>query len=581
MPSSISNPGVLQFKNNHIIKEAKIMSKKVVIIGGVAGGASCAARLRRLDEDAEIIVFERGPYVSFANCGLPYHVGGTIPKRANLLVVTPDLLDQRFRINIRSRQEVLRIDRTTRQVLVKDLESDQTYLESYDYLVLAPGAAPVRPPIPGSELPGVFTIRTIPDTDTIIAWIEERQAREVVVIGAGFIGLEMAENFQQRGLTVSVVEQANQVLPISLDYEMAALAQAELVKQGIALHFGEQVQEIRSGDGQLLVRTGKRTLSAGLVLLAVGLRPETTLARDAGLEIGPTGGIKTDGFLRTSDPKIFAVGDAIEVTNPVNSQPSLIPLAGPANRQGRLAADNICGRQIAYRGTAGTSIIKLFDLAVAATGLNARQLQRAGIEYRSVIVHPLTRAGYYPGGSQISLKLLFSPVDGRILGAQAIGREGADKRIDVLTTALQASQTVYDLEQLELAYAPPFSSARDPINQLGMAASNIVRGDVSVVAWDELDFLLNKGSFLLDVRTPSEVQAGTIEGAVHIPVDSLRDRLGEIPSGHPLVVYCASGLRSYIACRILKAHGWHEVYNLSGGWRTYHAATGARSQLCL
>ncbi len=555
------------------------MGKKVVIVGGVAGGASCAARLRRLDEEAEIIVFERGSYVSFANCGLPYHVGGAIPKRANLLVVTPELLRQRFRIDIRARQEVVRIDRANQQVQVTDLESGITYPEGYDYLVLAPGAAPLHPPITGITLPGVFTLRTIPDTDAIINWIEERQARRAVVIGAGYIGLEVAENFKRRGLSVSVVERANQVLPTSLDYEMAALVQAYLKQQGIGLYFGEQVQEIHEDAGLLLVRTGQRELTAGLVLVAVGLRPETGLAIEAGLELGPTGGIRTDSFLRTSDPKIYAVGDAIEVTNAVSGRPALIPLAGPANRQGRLVADNICGHQVVYRGTVGTAIIKLFDLAVATTGLNTHQLQNAEIDYRSIIVHPLARAGYYPGGSQISLKLLFSSSDGRILGAQAIGQEGADKRIDVLATALQAGLTAYDLEQLELAYAPPFSSARDPVNLLGMAASNIMRGDVDAVGWDELDSLLKNGAFLLDVRTPSEVEAGIIPGSAHIPVDELRRRLGEIPAGRRLVVHCATGLRSYIACRILKAHGWNEVYNLSGGWRTYRTATAERSKL--
>ncbi len=539
------------------------MGKKVLIVGGVAGGASCAARLRRLDEEAEIVVFERGPYVSFANCGLPYHVGGAIPKRANLLVATPDLLRQRFRIDIRSRQEVARIDRTGQQVQVTDLDSGRTYQESYDYLVLAPGAAPLRPPIPGAELPGVFTLRTIPDTDTIIAWIEERQARDAVVIGAGFIGLEMAENFKQRGLAVSVVELADQVLPVSLDYEMAALVQTYLHQQEIGLYFGEQVQEIREHARRLVVRTGQRELPAGLVLMAVGLRPETGLAREAGLELGPTGGIKTDAFLRTSDPRIYAVGDAIEVVNPVSTAPSLIPLAGPANRQGRLAADNICGREIAYRGTVGASIIKLFDLAAAAVGLNARQLQKLNIDYRSVIVHPLARAGYYPGGSQVSLKLLFSPSDGHLLGAQAVGREGVDKRVDVLATALQAGMTVYDLERLELAYAPPFSSARDPVNLLGMAAANVMRGDVATVEWDQVEALQNEGALVLDVRTPDEVKVGAIKGALHIPVDELRRRMGEVEAGltpgRKVVVYCATGLRSYIACRILKAHAWNEM----------------------
>ena len=559
------------------------MSKKVVIVGGVAGGASCAARLRRLDEETEIVVFERGPYVSFANCGLPYHVGGAIPKRANLLVVTPHLLRQRFRIDIRARQEVARIDRAGQQVQVTDLESGRIYLENYEYLVLAPGAAPLRPSIPGGELPGVFSLRTITDTDTIIAWIVERQAREAVVIGAGYIGLEMADNFKQRGLTVSVVERADQVLPVSLDYEMAALVHVYLRKQEIGLHFGEQVQEIREDAGRLLVRAGQHELPADLVLVAVGLRPETGLAKEAGLELGPTGGIRTDAFLRTSDPPQYAVGDAIEVVNPVSGAPALIPLAGPANRQGRLAADNICGREISYRGTVGASIIKLFDLAAATGGLGTRQLGDLKIEYRSVIIHPLARAGYYPGGSQVSLKLLFSPSDGHILGAQAIGQEGVDKRIDVLATALQAGMTVYDLERLELAYAPQFSSARDPVNLLGMTAANIMRGDVAAVDWDQVEALQHDGALVLDVRTPDEVKAGAIPDALHIPVDDLRQRMSELEavltSGRKLVVHCASGLRSYIACRILKSRGYDNVYNLSGGWRTYRTATAERSRL--
>ncbi len=555
------------------------MSKKILIIGGVAGGASCAARLRRLDEEAEIILFERGPYVSFANCGLPYHVGSVIPKRANLLVVTPDLLRQRFRIDIRTLQEVVQIDRASREVRVNDLGTGRTYTEGYDYLVIATGAAPVQPPFPGGDLPGVFTLRTIPDTDSIISWIDERQIKDAVIIGAGYIGLEMADNLQQRGLAVSVVELQDQVLAGTMDYEMAAIVQGYLRQQGVELCLGDRVQEIRQAGDRLLIRTDRRNLPAGLVLVSTGLRPETALARASGLELGPTGGIRTDSFLHTSDPLIYAVGDVIEVTNPVSKSPALIPLAGPANRQGRLAADNICGRQLPYRGTVGTSIIKLFSLAAAATGLNARQLQERRIPYRSIIVHPLARASYYPGGSQISLKLLFSPDDGRILGTQVIGQEGVDKRIDVLATALQAGQTVYDLEQLELAYAPPFSSARDPVNILGMAAANIMRGDVAAVGWEDVESLMKDGALLLDVRTPSEVEAGIIAGSTHIPVDELRQRLGEIPAGRRLVVHCASGLRSYIACRILKAHGWNEVYNLSGGYRTYRTAVAERSRL--
>lgn len=559
------------------------MGKKVCIIGGVAGGASCAARLRRLDEEAEIVVFERGPYVSFANCGLPYHVGGVIPARANLLVATPELLRQRFRIDIRALQEVVQIDRAHQQVQVSDLETGHTYLENYDYLVIATGAAPMRPPFPGIDLSGVFTLRTIPDTDAIVAWIEKRQVRAAVIIGAGYIGLEMADNLRMRGLEVSVVERLEQLLPATLDYEMAALVQDYVRRQEIELYLQEQVREIREEGDQLLVCTDHRTLAAGLVLVATGLRPETVLAQNAGLELGPTGGIKTDSFLRTSDPQIYAVGDAIEVTNAISGLPALIPLAGPANRQGRLAADNICNREAPYRGTAGSSIIKLFNLAVASTGLNSQQLEQQRMEFRGVIVHPLARAGYYPGGSQISLKLLYRPSDGHILGAQAVGQEGADKRIDVLTTALQAGMTVYDLERLELAYAPPFSSARDPVNILGMVASNNMRGDVATVEWDQVKSLQDDGALILDVRTPDEVKVGIIPGALKIPVDELRQRIGELENeltyGRKVVIYCASGLRSYIAGRILKGHGYGEVYNLSGGYRTYGNAVAERSKL--
>lgn len=552
------------------------MGRKVCIVGGVAGGASCATRLRRLDEGAEIILFERGDYVSFANCGLPYHIGGVIPKREALLVATPTLLKQRFRIDLRIGHEVVRIDRDRKEIEVKDLTSGRTYREKYDALVLSPGAEPVKPAFPGADLPGVFTLRTIPDMDAIIRWIDERKARQAVVIGGGYIGLETAENLRHRGLEVSIVEQMNQVMA-TLDCEMAALVQAHLREKGVGLYLGEQVRSIGQKEGRLVVQTAGRELPADLVLVAVGVRPDTRLASEAGLELGPTGGIRVDEYLRTSDPDIYAVGDAIEVTHFVSGTPVVVPLAGPANRQGRLVADNICGRGIAYRNTQGTSVFKVFDLTAGSTGLNERVLARHRRPFQRVIVHPFSHATYYPGATQMSIKLLFDPADGKILGAQAVGREGVDKRIDVLATALRAGMTVFDLEHLELAYAPPYSSAKDPVNIAGFAASNILRGDVEVAAWDEVPPLQQEGALVLDVRTAAEVGQGMIPGAVHIPLDNLRERLGELPRDRKIVVYCGVGLRSYIACRILKAAGFAEVYNLSGGWRTWRAAT-ANSQ---
>ncbi len=548
--------------------------KKVCIVGGVAGGASCATRLRRLDEEAEIVVLERGPYVSFANCGLPYHIGGIIPKRESLFVVAPELLEKRFRIAVRTRHEVLEIDRERRELVIKDLEAGTTYREPYDFLVLAPGAAPVRPPVPGADLPGVFTLRTVPDMDAINSWIDRTGARRAVVVGGGFVGLEMVECFARRGLEVALVEKEAQVLAANLDPEMAAFIALHLAEKGVELHLGTGVAAVVQEAGRLAVKTDSgQTLPADLVLFAVGVRPEVELARRAGLELGPTGGIKVDSFLRTSDPRIFAVGDAVEVTHLVTGTPVVIPLAGPANRQGRIAADNICGREVAYRGSQGTAIVKVFELTAAATGVSGRVLKRLGTPHQSVIVHPPSHATYYPGGSQLALKLVFGP-DGKILGAQAVGTEGVDKRIDVLATALRAGLTVFDLEHLELAYAPPYSSAKDPVNIVGFAAANILRGDVAGATWDEVPAFREEGACILDVRTPAEVEKGAIPGALHIPVDELRERLEEVPR-RKVLVYCGSGLRSYIAARILKAAGFAEVYNLSGGYRTYAAAQKA------
>jgi NADPH-dependent 2,4-dienoyl-CoA reductase/sulfur reductase-like enzyme/rhodanese-related sulfurtransferase len=544
------------------------MGKKVCIVGGVAGGASCATRLRRLDEGVEIVLFERGPYVSFANCGLPYHLSEVIPERDSLLVASPELLRKRFRIDLRLHHEVAGIDRQSSEIEVRNLDSGETYRESYDNLVLAPGSASFKPPIPGIDSAGVFTMRTIPDLDAIIAWLGRKTAHRVVVIGGGYIGLEAAENFRQRGLEVAVVEAAPQAMT-SLDPEMAVIVQAHIKEQGVELYLGEKVQEIREGSGGLVVQTDKRELPTDLVLVAVGARPETILASRAGLTLGVTGGIKVDQYLRTSDPAIYAVGDAIEVKHFVNEQPVLLPLAGPANRQGRLVADNISGRLSPYRDTQGTAIFKMFDLTAASTGLNSANLERSGQAYKSVIVHPFAHATYYPGGTQMALKLIFSPDDGRILGAQAVGREGIDKRIDVLATAMRGRMTVYDLEHLELCYAPPYSTAKDAVNIAGFAASNIMRGDVKVVSFDELPAIREGGGLIIDVRTPPEVAKGAIPGAINIPLDQLRDRLDEVPRDRQVVVHCQVGQRSYNAYRILKGAGFENVYNLSGGYKTY------------
>jgi NADPH-dependent 2,4-dienoyl-CoA reductase/sulfur reductase-like enzyme/rhodanese-related sulfurtransferase len=541
--------------------------KRVVIVGGVAGGATCAARLRRQDEDAEIVVLERGPYVSFANCGLPYYVGNVIQEESKLLLASPTLFRERFNVEVRTRNEVLAIDRTASTVSVRDLETGREYSEPYDALVLSPGAAPIRPPWPGIELPGIFTLRTIPDSREIRHWIDEKKPHKAVVVGGGFIGLEMAENLAHRGIAVTIVELANQVMP-PLDLEMAEYAKQRLESRGVSLVLADAVEKFGQGsNGGLIVHTRSgKAYEADLVVLAIGVRPETMLARDTGLELGERGGIRVDSQMRTSDPRIWAVGDAVEVRNCVTGQWELIPLAGPANRQGRVAADAICGRTAHFDGVQATAVCGFFDLTVALTGATEKSLRRAGLDdFESIYLHPGNHVGYYPGAQAIHLKLLFRKSDGLVLGAQAVGDEGVARRIDVIATAIQMKATVFDLEVAELCYAPQYGAAKDPVNMAGMIAANVVRGDADIAPWDELD---STKAFLLDVRQPHEFEAGSIPGSVNIPLGQLRSHLGELPTNKEIWVNCGVGQRAYYACRILSQHGL-QARNLSGGYSTY------------
>ena len=543
--------------------------KRVVIVGGVAGGATCAARLRRLDEGAEIVVLDRGPYVSFANCGLPYYVGNVIQEEAKLLLATPELFRERFNIEVRTRNEVTAIDRQACDVLVRDLEAGRDYREHYDALVLSPGAAPIRPPLPGIDHPGIFTLRTIPDSRAIREWIESRGARRAVVVGGGFIGLEMAENLVHRGLGVTIVEMADQLMP-PLDAEMAEFVRRRVATHTAHLQLGDGVAGFEpAGDGSLVVRTGRGgSFGADLVILAIGVRPESKLAREAGLEIGERGGIRVDPQMRTSDPRIWAVGDAVEVKNRVIDQWELIPLAGPANRQGRIAADVISERHSRFKGVQATAVCGFFGLTVALTGATEKALRRAGIEdFESIYLHPGNHAGYYPGAKPVHLKLVFRRSDGLVLGAQAVGEEGVERRIDVISTAIQMGATVFDLEEAELCYAPQFGAAKDPVNLAGMIAANVVRGDVDLAPWSELH---TAEAFILDVREPAEFHAGCLDGAVNIPLGQLRDRMDELPRDRQIWINCGVGQRAYYACRLLSQNGFR-VSNLSGGYQTYRA----------
>jgi CoA-disulfide reductase len=542
------------------------MANRILIIGGVAGGASAAARLRRLDETAEIIMFERSDYISFANCGLPYYIGRVIKNRDDLLLQTPESFNKRFKVDVRVKSEVIKINRREKTVDVIELCTGRKYTERYDRLILSPGAEPVRPAIDGIESNRVFTLRNVADMDRIDEFINTNNAKKAIVVGAGYIGLEMAENLHDRGLSVQVVEMLDQVMP-GMDKEMASFLHDHLKKQGVALQLGDGVWSLHQTNSSLriMLKSGKE-LDCDFAILSVGVKPEVKLAKEAGLEIGSCGGIKVNEHLQTSDPDIYAIGDAVEVQDFVLGNATLIPLAGPANKQGRMAADNICGRNHTYTGTQGTAILKVFDLTAAMTGANEKVLSKTDIQYEKLYLHELNHAGYYPGAKPMHMKLLFSKPEGKILGAQIVGADGVDKRIDVFAVAIRAGMTVFDLQELELAYAPPYGSGKDPINIAGFAASNILDGTVKVKHFTELQ----KDDFILDVRTPGEFVRGNIPNAKNIHVDELRGRLDELPMDSTIHVYCTVGFRSYVACRILEQNGF-DARNMSGGYITYRA----------
>lgn len=532
-----------------------------------------AARLRRMDEKAEIILFERGKYVSYANCGLPYYLGGVIRERSKLFVQTVEGFTSRFRIDIRTEQEVTRLYPAEKVVEVKELSSGRCYRETYDKLVLSPGAEPLRPGMEGIESPEILTLRNVPDTDAIEAWIEEKKPKHAVVVGAGFIGLEMAENLRKRGIGVAVVEMAPQVMA-PLDYSMAAIVHQHLMAKEVDLRLADGVACFeRTPEGLRVHLKSGRVIRTDVVILSIGVRPETRLAKEAGLAIGPTGGIAVNEYMQTSEASVYAVGDAVEVRHRVTCRPALIPLAGPANKQARIAADNmVWGNRSVYKGSLGTSIAKVFDLTVAAAGANAKLLRREGIPYRSSYTHGASHAGYYPGAVPLSIKILFAPDNGRLLGAQVVGFDGVDKRIEMLAGVMQREGTVYDLAELEQAYAPPFAAAKDPVNMAGFVAENILEKRVRTLHWREVA-TLPADTVRVDVRTREEYALGSIPGFISIPVDELRERLGELPADRPVVVTCAVGLRGYLAYRILTQNGFGDVRNLSGGYKTWLAAT--------
>lgn len=539
---------------------------KTVIIGGVAGGASAAARLRRLDESAEIIVLERGGYVSFANCGLPYYIGNVITNKNNLTLQTPESFRARFNIDVRVNSEALKIDPDTKTVLIKNLQSGSSYTESYDDLILSPGAEPIRPNIDGIDSNFVFTLRNIPDTLKIKEYIERAMPKSAVVMGGGYIGVEMAENLKETGLDVSIVELADHLIA-PLDFDMAADVHRYIKSNGINLYLNNGVKAI---DGhKVILQNGE--IHAEMVILSVGVHPETELAKECGIQTNQRGSIIVDRNMKTNLPHIYAVGDAVEVEDFVTKSPAFIPLAGPANKQGRIAADNIAGLFSEYKGTQGSAVLKLFDMTVATTGINEKIAQAAGMDYDKTYIYSGSHASYYPGANNMSIKALWDKKTLKILGAQIVGFDGVDKRMDVLAAAIRFGAKITDLTELELCYAPPFGSAKDPVNMLGFVAENVVTGNIKQFFWDDVEKLPRDGSVtLLDVRTFTEVRRGKIDGFTNIPLDSLRERISEIPKDKPVYVHCHSGLRSYIACRILMGNGY-DCFNLAGGWRIYES----------
>lgn len=542
--------------------------KKILIVGGVAGGATAAARLRRLDETSQIIMFERGEYISFANCGLPYYIGGVIENRDALLVQTVEGMSKRFNLDIRNFSEVVSIDPENKTISVKNLKTNEEYKESYDELILSPGASPIKPPIPGlDKAENVFTLRNIPDTDRIKAYVDDNRPKEAVVIGGGFIGVEMAENLVERGVKVHLIEMLDQVMA-PFDYEMAQILHGHMEDNGVDLILGDGVDSFKNDGNTIVLKSGKQ-ISTDMTILSIGVRPENKLAKDAGLELGPRGHILVDENMMTSKDHIYAVGDAIQTKDLIFQEGASIALASPANRQARIVADRINGIDSKYKGVLGTSVAKVFDMTASSTGNNEKKLKQMGIEnYETVHLHPLSNAGYYPTANPMDLKLIFEVPSGKVLGAQAIGYTGVEKRIDVIATAIAAGMTVRELQDIELAYAPPFSSAKDPVNMAGYAASNILDGLVKKVDVMEIDQLVEDGEYLLDIRTEEEYSLGNINGSVNIPLDELRDRMDEIPKDRIIYVNCQVGLRGYLGCRILNQNGFN-TYNLDGGYSLY------------
>lgn len=551
---------------------------KYVIIGGVAGGATTAARLRRIDENAEIIMLEKGPHISYANCGLPYYIGGVIKDRNKLLVQTPESFNARFNIDIRIHSEVTAVNSDVKSVEVKNILTGEMYTETYDKLILSPGASAIKPPIPGINSPNIFTLRNVQDTDKIKAFVDDEHPRTAVVVGAGFIGLEMAENLHHIGVKVTVVEAASQVMNM-MDSEIAAPIHQHFKEKNVGLFLEDAVKEfVPKGELIEVHLSSERIIKADFVILSIGVRPDTFLAKSAGIKIGEAGGIWVDDYLQTSKKDIYAVGDAIEFPHPISGKPSLAFLAGPANKQGRILADNmVYGHKRKYQGSIGTAIAKVFDLTAGITGLTHRGLKALGIKHESTIVNAGSHAGYYPGAMQMIMKISFDPDNGKLLGGQIVGYTGVDKRLDLLATTIKNGGTIYDLQEIEHAYAPPFSSAKDPVNQAGFNAENIIRGLFKPLSPFQFKKRSIKDSFVLDVRTAEEYNLGSIDGALNVNVDDIRNHLNMIPKDKKVMIYCAAGLRGYIAARILRQHGYDDVYNLSGGLKVYKQAMSEQS----
>lgn len=553
------------------------MSKKVVIIGGVAGGASTAARLRRLDENMEIVMFEKGEYISFANCGLPYYIGGTINEREKLIVQTVEAMSSKFNLDIRTLSEVIKIDKDSKKITVKDHRNNNEYEETYDVLVLSPGASPIKPPIKGiKECDNLFTLRNIPDTDKIKEYVDNKKPKHAVVVGGGFIGLEMAENLWDRDIKLTLVEAGDQVMA-PLDIEMASIVHDHLIDKGVELILKDGVSAFSDNGKKVILNSGKE-IETDMIILSIGVRPETTIAKEAGLKLNERGAIVVDDYMKTSDESIYALGDAVEIIDFVNKKPTMIPLAWPANRQGRIVADNICKRNVKYKGTLGSSVAKVFDYTVATTGNNEKTLKRLGVEYEVVHIHPGSHAGYYPGSFPISLKMTFDPKTGKIFGAQGVGIDGVEKRIDVLATAIKGGLTVFDLPDVETCYAPPYNSAKDPVNMLGYYASNILEDMIETIQWHEVDDVTNNGGVIIDVREEFELVTGMMPNTINIPLGQLRDRLDEIPKDKELYATCQVGLRGYVACRLLEQHGF-KCKNIDGGVKTYQFVKRAEENL--